>query len=100
MTEHSRIEAECADYLAAMGFLVIRTHDARNRPVEKGIADIIAMRNSYFAHNLFLKVIAVEVKAGKDKLSHDQEQWLARAREQGVMILVVRSLDELRTVCF
>jgi len=99
LTEHSRIEAECADHLAALRFLVIRTHDARNRPVEKGIADLIAIRQSYKSYPV-CNVVAVEVKAGKDKLSHDQEQWLARAREQGVMILVVRSLDELRTVCF
>jgi Holliday junction resolvase len=96
MTDHSRIEGECAQYLAAIGFLVIRTHSSRNPPVENGIADMLAIRkgNPYFKYGPI--VIAVEIKAGRDKLRADQEAWLSKAREQGVMILVVRSLDELQ----
>jgi Holliday junction resolvase len=93
VTEHSRIEAECAQYLTALGFLVIRTHSSRNPPAENGIADLLAIRRRA---NSELSVVALEVKAGRDKLRADQEAWLAKAREQGVMILVVRSLDELR----
>lgn len=87
MTEHSRIEADCSRYLELLGFLVIRTHSSRNPPAENGIADMLAVRKAKF--------IAVEVKAGRDRLREDQEAWLAKAREQGVMILVIRSLEEL-----
>ena len=106
MTDHSRIEGECAQYLTALGFLVVRTHSSRNPPAENGIADMLAIRLAYrvkpydypgdgplVSHPV---IIAVEVKAGRDKLRADQEAWLAKAREQGVMILVVRSLDELQ----
>ena len=95
MTDHSRIEGECAHYLTALGFLVMRTHSSRNPPAENGIADLLAIRRNAI-YTVGPVVLAVEIKAGRDKLRADQEAWLAKAREQGVMILVVRSLDELR----
>ena len=99
MTDHSRIESECYQYLTALGFLVVRTHSSRNPPAENGIADMLAIRkgNPYFKYGPNGPiVIAIEIKAGRDRLRADQEAWLAKAREQGVMILVVRSLDELQ----
>jgi hypothetical protein len=99
MTEHSRIESQCAHYLELLGFLVIRTHSSRNPPAENGIADLLAIRKRYnmATGSAFVNaaVIAVEVKIPPDDLSAEQMKWLTRAREQCVMILVVQSLDQL-----
>jgi predicted glycosyltransferase len=99
VTEHSRIEAACARYLELIGFLVILTHSSRNPPAENGIADLLAIRKAKMWHeigNIRPDILAVEIKAGRDKLRADQEAWLTKARDQGVMILVVRSLEELQ----
>lgn len=102
MTDHSRVESECYQYLTALRFLVIRTHSSRNPPAENGIADLLAIRKGHIRIPEFVDpvstapvIIAVEIKAGRDPLRDDQSVWLGKAREQGVIILVVRSLDEL-----
>jgi hypothetical protein len=101
MTEHSALESACAEYLELLRFMVIRTHDSRNAPATPGIADLIAIRQKrtmLTAGGAMLHpvVLAVELKAGKDKLSQDQADWLARWREAGGMVIVARSLEELQ----
>ena len=42
------------------------------------------------------RLLCIEAKTGKGRLSADQRAWLARAEAAGALCLVARSLDELR----
>jgi hypothetical protein len=41
---HDELVAQAVQYLEYRGWLVIVTHDARHRPAEPGVTDLIAMR--------------------------------------------------------
>ncbi len=57
----------------------------------KGISDIIGF------HRHTGRFIACEIKAGKDKLSVEQEQFLSDVKQAGGVGIVVRSIDCLET---
>ena len=46
----------------------------------------------------FGRLLAIECKVGRNKLSPAQEDWLERARVAGARCEVIRSLDELMAI--
>lgn len=102
MTDHSALEAMAVQYLQLKGFLVIRTHTAKFKPVDPGISDLLAIRTDMKydqatrERRALREVLAVEIKAGRDVVSEEQLLWLARARDHGVKILVIRTFEELK----
>ncbi len=63
----------------------------RANSATKGISDIIGF------HRHTGRFIACEIKAGKDKLSVEQEQFLYDVRQAGGVAIVIRSIDNLET---
>ena len=41
------------------------------------------------------RLLAIECKVGRNKLSEAQESWLARAEQRGALVIVARSVDDL-----
>lgn len=58
----------------------------------KGISDIIGF------HRQTGRFLAAEIKIGKDKLSEEQERFLADVRNSGGIGIVVRGIDDLDCV--
>lgn len=87
MTYHETLEAQAYQSLTYMGWLVIRTHGPRNRPVEPGVSDLVCMKGN--------RNMVLEVKTGVDKLSEKQEIFRARAFRCGVPHYEVRSFEDV-----
>lgn len=87
---HDELETVVGDYLTLRGYLVVRTHGPRNKPVQPGVPDLIAMQNG--------RALLVEVKAGRDRQRADQMDFEERARRRGVPYVVVRSLEDVEGV--
>lgn len=83
---HDELVAQAAQYLELHGLLVIVTHDAKHRPVEPGITDLIALAPGS---------LLLEAKVGRDKLRPDQIEFRNRAIRCGLDVHEVRSLDEV-----
>lgn len=69
----------CLDHLAACGYLAYHTHDSRRS--QAGFPDIVAVGHG--------RVLWIECKREKGKLSAEQKTWLdalARAGEQACMV--------------
>jgi hypothetical protein len=89
---HEDMVTWCAAYLTRTGWMVERTHGPRNRPQEKGVSDLQAHKP---APGGYSRWVCLEIKIGKDPVRDYQGAWLARAREHGAMILVIRSPGDL-----
>lgn len=66
----------------------------RANSVKKGISDILGY------HRKTGLIIAVEIKIGKDKLSKEQELFLAGVVRSGGIGVVLRNMDDLETLSF
>lgn len=87
MSEHSGLQRSILDYLNWMpGTYAFPTHDARHRPVDPGVADIICCRNG--------KTYAIEIKVGKDKMRKEQDDFGRRIVEAGGVHAVVEDLAD------
>ncbi len=84
---HDELVAQAVQYLEYRGWLVIVTHDARHRPAEPGVTDLIAMRRGA---NLL-----VEIKIDDDVLRPEQIAFADRAIARGVEPHVIRTFEEL-----
>jgi Holliday junction resolvase len=87
MTEHSQLESDALDYLRTIGYKAWRTHSARLTPIERGIPDIMGVKAG--------QMVAIEIKAGKDKQSQAQHDFCDCLIRQGVNVVVARTLDHV-----
>jgi len=61
----------------------------RSNNTLKGISDILGI------HRDSGKMIAIEVKVGRDKLSKEQTEFLNRVSKMGGIVLVAKSIDDV-----
>jgi hypothetical protein len=87
LTDHDRLEGQVLAYLLFTGWFAWSTHGPRNRPATAGMPDILAVKDG--------AMLAVEVKAGKDKPSARQEVFLRELDKHGVVVVIAHSLDEV-----
>lgn len=66
----------------------------RSNSVTKGISDIIGFNRKTGL------IIAVEIKIGKDRLSAEQEQFLASVVRAGGIGVVLRTMDDLENLSY
>jgi Holliday junction resolvase len=88
MTE-SEIERDIIQYLRLRGYMVLRTHGPRNRPLAEGLPDLLVCRESY------KEPVFVEVKNETGKLSIAQAEMHAALTEHGVRVIVARSIADV-----
>jgi len=67
---HNQVLRDIVQYLEYLGFVVVKTHDERNRPAKAGTPDLIAIGRKL--------TLPVEVKVGEDIIRPKQLEW-ARA---------------------
>jgi hypothetical protein len=87
MTE-AQTELDILQYLRLRGIVAWPTHGPRNRPVAKGIPDIIGAAPDG-------KMIAIEVKAEDGIVSEMQERFHAELFRNHVRVIVAKSLDDV-----
>lgn len=90
---------ECLYYMNSLGYEVWRNNNAgiwdpqkkvfRRGSAKKGVSDIIGY------HRKTGRAVYIEVKAGKDKLSKEQRQFLEGASKSGCLAFVYRSRADL-----
>ena len=64
----------------------------RKNSTKKGVSDIIGF------HRHTGRFVAVEIKAGKDRLSEEQEAFLELVKTSGGVSLVVRNSEDLEKI--
>ena len=100
MTE-AEIQRQCIELLTRTGWLVIRLNGGRSGTIlwsrwydgegvchQKGISDILAVKNS--------RLLALEIKRPGGKLSVEQREFLTCAMQHGATPLVVEDVEELK----
>ena len=92
MTPEAAIERDIVQYLSLRGFLVLRTHGPRNRPVEEGIPDLVCVPP------MGGKMLWVEVKAKGGRVSPAQADMHACLTERGQRVIVARSVADVECV--
>lgn len=85
MTEETKLKKQIKDYLAIRG--IFNYHILQGIGAYKGIPDRILHWNG--------KVIYLEIKAPKGKLSEGQKVFQEQCKADGIDYLVIRDLDEL-----
>jgi len=101
MTNTNALTKSIVDWLNMSGHFVWRNNNAavydptrkvfRSNSTKKGIADIIG------AHRDNGKLIAIEVKVGKDRLTPEQVAFLNDVKQRGGISLVAKSIDDVIT---
>lgn len=61
----------------------------KNPAMEKGIPDVLGF------HKKTGQFVCIEVKAGKDKLTPEQTEFILEARRAGCLAFEARSIDDL-----
>lgn len=99
MTETNSLTKAILSYLNYSGHVAWRNNTTgvfdptkkvfRKSNNRKGISDIIGI------HKDSGKLIAIEVKIGKDKLSKDQIEFLDAVRKCKGIVIVAKSLDDV-----
>ncbi len=86
MTAHNLLQRMILDYLNALpGTFAFPTHSTRDRPAYPGVADIIVVHCG--------KMVAVEVKVGKDRPSIDQVAFRTAVARGGGKYIEARSVE-------
>ena len=85
MTEESKLKKQIKDYLAIRG--IFNYHILQGLGAFKGIPDRILHWKG--------KVIYLEIKAPKGKLSPNQEAFKSQCEKDGIDYLMIKDLDEL-----
>lgn len=82
--------------LRLKGFHVWRQNNiavrGRKNSVTPGISDILGF------HKLTGRFLACEIKAGEDRLSKEQIEFLQNVKDAGGVSLVVRSINDLNEI--
>jgi hypothetical protein len=86
----AQVQRQIIDGLEAYGAEVLLTHGPRNKPVVRGIADLIAVLPG--------RVLFVECKGEGGKASEDQLAFLARMREKGHVAIVAHGWEDVAMV--
>jgi predicted RecB family endonuclease len=88
MTAHSLLQRMILDYLNALpDTFAFPTHSAKDRPVHPGVSDIIAVRKG--------RMVAVEVKVGRDKPSMEQVAFKTAVVRGGGKYIEARAVEEI-----
>lgn len=87
--KEATLENDIVQYLSYCGCMVWRTHDAKHRPCERGVPDIVGVMRGG-------NMIAVEVKRPGQKTSGIQEDFLERLRYFGATAFVASSLADVQ----
>ena len=82
------------DYLGMTGWLSwknqsggFRVEDRYIAGQQAGLPDLMAVKNG--------RLLCIEVKAGRDRLTDHQTAWLANAQAHGAIVIVAHSVDEV-----
>lgn len=82
---HSDLQKQAKDYLQFKGWAVM--HHQAGLGTYKGISDLSAIKDGV--------TIYVEVKAGKDRLRKDQQEFKDMIERQGGVFVEYRRLEDL-----
>ena len=86
------IQKQIIDYLKLMGFIVFRLNAGKGRYNQylcpNGTPDLMAIKKHHH--------VWIEVKAGKNEPTPEQEEMHKKLRAAGQIVITVRSLDEVR----
>jgi hypothetical protein len=88
MSDESKLANKIDFALTAAGCLVLRTHDARHRPVEPGIPDLIIVTPNG-------RVLFRELKAGRNRVSDAQAELANELARRHADVGEWRSWDEV-----
>lgn len=90
----SQIQKEITELLTKQGFWVIRNHTqgikytrGRGTNPNKGIPDLLAIKNGKF--------FFIEVKKKGGSLSEEQKAWIKKAYDNGIVVHVVTSVEDV-----
>lgn len=86
--KESDLEGDILVAMKRMGVLCWRTHDAKHRPCEQGVSDIVGCRKGG-------QMVAVEVKSDGGRVSPLQLDFLDRLRYMGALTCVARTVDDV-----
>jgi len=85
------IQKQIMEYLSRSGYLAWKNHNigikGRTIGYLKGLPDIFALKNGRF--------FVIEVKGKGDKLSIEQENWIAKMTYYGAVAIVAKSLEDV-----
>ena len=81
----SDIQAAIRDWLRWHGWYVVRHHQTLGS--HKGLADLQAIKGG--------RVVMIEVKTGRGRLSQDQVQFAADWEDHGGTYIVARSIEDV-----
>jgi len=81
------IERECIAYLESYGCAIVKTHDAKHRPVRPGTWDAVGTLPDG-------RFVAIEFKRPGEELSPEQIQWEYRL-PRAALRLIARSLEQV-----
>ena len=85
MQKENEIQSQVRDYLRLKNWYVIRNQQGLGS--HRGQADLTTVKNG--------RVIFIEIKTGKGKLSKHQEKFRDDILSHGGEYVVIRSLDEI-----
>lgn len=97
--KESNLERDALEYLAYMGGIWFKTHDAKHRPCVVGIPDIIGVMPVYFKNGKqksFGQFVGIEMKRPGQKANGVQLDTLARIRKAGGRGFVACSLADIQ----
>jgi Holliday junction resolvase len=82
----SQIQKEIKEYLQWKGWYVYKNHQSLGS--HRGLFDLTAIKNG--------RVVWIEVKTPRGKVSPFQEQFMKEIREHGGDCIVAKSIDDLK----
>ena len=71
------------------GASALRIGDRFVRTGTAGVPDLMACRGG--------QLLCVEIKAGKDRLSAAQSDWLLKAKQHGAIVIVAHHIEDVST---
>lgn len=94
MGKETDIQREVIAYLKTRGFLVWRNHTQGIRLSGRRLKNPNAGQPDVWAVKLG-QLLGIEVKTSTGRLQPEQVEWIEKAQQYGVPVIVVRSIPEL-----
>lgn len=99
-TSANALTQQALRVLTLKGYVVWRQNngavwDPKKRLFRKNKSSLLGVPDILGYHKGTAVVIAAEIKAGKDKVSPEQERFLASVKASGGIALVIRNSDDL-----
>lgn len=89
-----RITGHYCDRINNVGIYDKRTGKYRSGGTRKGISDIMATKKVEYDDRIYGISVAIEVKWGKDKMSHDQMKIKAEIESTGGVYIIARTWEQ------